>query len=371
MTEKVILRVNQQDYDGWLEVSITCGIERQARDFNISITRTWPGAENIPRLVRPGDVCEVWIGNDKVLTGYVDATPVSYDSSQITVGVNGRSKTADLVDCAADFGKGQWRGRKIESIANDLAKAYSINVLTEVDTGAVIADHQIQPGESAFESIARLLTLRQFLSSDNANGQLVLLNPGSAGRATTALRLGDNVLSADCALDYKDVYSTYVCKGQRAGSDLDNAETLAESVSRATDSAIKRNRLMIITQSGQADIKTCADRVKFEANYRKAKALEAVYTVQGWRQADGSLWIANQIVRVIDPVIGFDDDLLIVEVTYQISSGGTKTILKVGPRAGYIPSPEVSKAAKAKKKSGQTASFGDAERIEFPVKVKE
>ncbi|CAG0967003.1 hypothetical protein MTYP_01048 [Methylophilaceae bacterium] len=371
MSEQVTLRVNGEDYEGWLEVDITAGIERQARDFNLAITRTWPGATDIPRRVRPGDVCEVWLGADKLLTGYVDATPISYDDRAVTVGVKGRSKTADLVDCSADFGKGQWQGRRVEKIVADLAAAYGIKVITEVDTGGTVADHQIQPGETVYESIARLLALRQLLSTDDAEGNLVLVNPGSAGRATTALRTGENVLRADAGLDYKDVFSTYVCKGQRAGSDLDAAETLAESVARVTDTAIGRHRLLQLTQSGQVDVNTCKDRVKYEAVYRSARALEASYTVQGWRQADGKLWLPNQMVRVVDPVIGYDDDMLIVEVNYSLGNAGTLATLKVGPRAGYVPSPEQAKKAKAKKDKGNTADWGDATIVSFPVKTKQ
>lgn len=368
MSDAITLRVNGMDFAGWLEVEIVAGIERQARDFSLAITQSWPGATDIPRRVRPGDVCEVWIGGDKVLTGYVDATPISYDAQQVSVGVKGRSKTADLVDCAAAFGKGQWQGRKIESIAADLAGAYDVRVLTEVATGGTISDHQIQPGETVYESLSRLLNLRQLLSTDNADGNLVLINPGSGGRASTALELGKNVLSADSPLDYKDVYSTYVCKGQRAGTDLDAAETIAESVSQATDSNVKRNRLMVITQTGQVDTQMCRDRVRYEALYRAAKAVESTYTVQGWRQADGNLWLPNQLVHVRDGVIGFDDDLLIIEVAYRISSQGTTTQIKVGPMAGYIPSPEANKKAKAKKDKGPGWDK-DATLVEFPTKT--
>jgi len=367
MNNEVTLRVNGTDFKGWLEVEIVAGIERQARDFSLAITRNWPGATDIPRRVRPGDVCEVWIGSDKLLTGYVDATPISYDSRQVSVGVKGRSKTADLVDCSANFGKGQWRGRKIESIAKDLAAVYGIGIITEVDTGNAIAEHQIQPGETVFESLSRMLALRQLLSTDDADGNLVLVNPGSGGRAGTALELGKNIKTADAALDYKDVYGTYICKGQRAGTDLDAAENIAESASQATDKNVKRPRTLILTQTGQVTTQMCRDRVNYEALYRAAKALETTYTVQGWRQQDGSLWLPNQLVRVRDGVIGFDDDMLIIEVAYRISGSGTTASIKVGPPAGYIPSPE---ATKQKKQKGSGSGWDpNATLVEFPTKT--
>ena len=95
----VRLLVNGTEYGGWKSVRIAAGIERQARDFDLDVTDRWPGQTEIPRRIQPGDPCQVFIGDDLVLTGYVDATPIRYDGKSVTVGVKGRSKTADLVDC--------------------------------------------------------------------------------------------------------------------------------------------------------------------------------------------------------------------------------------------------------------------------------
>jgi prophage tail gpP-like protein len=371
MSNEVTLRVGGYDFTAWTQIEISAGIERQARDFNLSITRTFPISTGIERMVRPGDKCELWIGNDKLVTGYIDATPISYDAEQIQVAIAGRSLTGDLVDCAAVYGAGQWRRRKVESILADLAKPYNIKVIAEVDTGAAILDHQIQPGETIFESAGRLLALRQLLSTDDGEGNVVLIEPGSGGKAATALRLGKggNILTGDCGLDYKDVFSDYECKGQQSGNDADDSSRSTTSVARIKDSSLGRYRKLIIIQSGQVDTQTCSDRVKFEALNRQAKAQEAVYTVQGWRQSNGQLWLPNQLVHVVDPVIGFDDERLITEVVYRKGAGGTVAALKVGPLAGYIPSPEARK--KKKKKGSDSAEWlKDATLVTFPTKVK-
>lgn len=364
---EVTLKVNGVNYAGWLEVEITVGIERQARDFNLSITRAWPGATDLPRRVKAGDLCEIWIGTDKVLTGYVDSTPISYNASSVSVGVTGRSKTADLVDCAADFGKGQWSGRKIEKIAADLASVYGVKVISDIDTGPVISDHQIDTGETVFESIGRLLLLRQMLSTDDAEGNLHLISAGSGGLANTALKLGENILEGGASLDYKDVFSEYIVKGQRAGSDNESANTVASVGARIADTTVSRLRKTMINLNGNATQQDCAQRAKYERLYRAAKAVEASYTVQGWRKADESLWQANQLVKVIDPTIGFDDVLLITEVTYKISSAGTTCALKVAPKEGFIPSPEVAKKAKEVKSGNATVSNSE-NHVDFMAK---
>lgn len=388
----VRLVVNGVEFGGWKSVRIGAGIERQARSFDLTVTDRWPGQTDIPRRVRPGDACEIYIGADRVATGYIDGTPIRYDGKSVSVGIRGRSKTADLVDCSPVQGSkatsgagtgaggerwaklgvqsitgsgsatpaaraiapnakggsgGQWRAAKLEQIAADMAAEYGVKVVAEVDTGAALA-HQVQQGETVFESIDRMLRMRHCLATDNALGELVFVVAGSGGKAGTSLELGRNIRSADAPLDFSKVFNEYICKGQKsissqqsdqdeAGADVDAAvESSLGSSATVTDSRVNRRRLLVLRQSGQADEGTVADRVTFERASRAAKALETVYVVDGWRQEDGTLWVQNQEVRVIDGVIGFDQEMLIAEVTYLLDEEGQRTELKVGPLDGYV-----------------------------------
>lgn len=389
----VRLVVGGVEFGGWKSVRIGAGIERQARSFDLSVTDRWPGSTDVPRRVRPGDACELYIGGDRVATGYIDGTPIRYDGRSVSVGIRGRSKTADLVDCcpvqgtreaggaaAAGAGAsrwanlgvqsasgpaaaapearaiapnakggsgGQWRAAKLEQIAADMAAEYGVKVVAEVDTGAKLT-HQVQQGETVFESIDRMLRMRHCLATDNALGELVFVVAGSGGKATTSLELGVNIRSADAALDFSKVFSEYVCKGQKAvssqqsdsdeaGDDVDAAiESSVGSSASVLDNRVNRRRVLVLRQSGQADEGTVGDRAKFERASRAAKALETVYVVDGWRQENGALWVQNQQVRVIDSFIGFDAEMLIAEVTYLLDEEGQRTELKVGPLDGYV-----------------------------------
>lgn len=385
---QVRLVVNGQEFGGWKSVRIEAGIERQARSFDLEVTDRWPGQTDIPRRIRPFDTCQVFIGNDLVLTGYVDATPIKYDGKSVGVGVKGRSKTADLVDCcpiesgqSTSAGSGgtwgdvvgpdgktakvvkppaktasQWRNMKMEAIAASLAAPYRVRVISEVDTGKAIPDHQVQQGETVFESIDRMMRLRHVLSSDNEKGDLVFIDVGSAGKAGTALEVGKNILAGSADLDYKGVFSEYVVKGQRAGNDAEYGADVAEEEAVATedtaddqeaitnDSRSKRRRVLVIKQSGHADEGTCSDRALYEKAHRAAKALQTSYTVAGWRQEDGTLWRPNLMVRVRDGIVGFDADMVIAEVAWVMDKEGLRTEIKVGPPDGYR-----TKAGKAKK----------------------
>ncbi len=342
----VSLRVAGTVYQGWTRVSVTAGIERAARDFRFDITRQWPGDEGMQHNCRPGDSCVLMIGDDRILTGYIDAVPVQYDSGRITLGLSGRSKTADLIDCSAPSSPGQWLGQSVEQIASALAAPYGISVRSEADTGATISDHQVQQGETAFESIDRLLKQRQLLATDDSDGALVFIKPGTRS-ATTALVLGQNILTADYPNDWKDRYSTYTCKGQGSGTDDAFGADVSEAEGTATDTAVTRHRLLIVQQSGQADTISCDDRAAYERDLRAARSQAVTYTVQGWRQADGSLWQPNMIVRVTDALLGLDLAMLITEVTYTLDQSGTLATLAVMPPEAHLG---VERRRKTKKK---------------------
>lgn len=87
------------------------------------------------------------------------------------------------------------------------------------------------------------------------------------------------------------------------------------------------------------------------------KALGTTYTVQGWRQSNGALWRHNMLVRVVDPVIGFDRDMLIAEVTYSLGPEGTITTMVVGPPDGFEPEPHDPHKDRKLKKGGKADNF--------------
>ncbi|ECN9826053.1 baseplate protein, partial [Salmonella enterica subsp. enterica serovar Johannesburg] len=126
MNNTVFLRVNGRDWGGWTSVRISAGIDRIARDFNVSITRQWPGGEDVPP-VKNGDAVEVLIGDDLVITGWVEALPLRYDAQTIMTGIVGRSKTADLIDCSAS--PAQHNGKNLFLIASALARPFGVDVV--------------------------------------------------------------------------------------------------------------------------------------------------------------------------------------------------------------------------------------------------
>ncbi|SED26239.1 baseplate protein [Pseudomonas marginalis] len=353
----VTLSAGGYDYAGWKSVRISAGLERQARDFELGITWSWPGGGDVPVRIKPGEAVEVRIGRELILTGYVSAAPVQYDGRAVNLSISGKSRTGDLVDCAAINTPGQWRAQSVQSIVAALAGEYGITVVDDSGLAQAIDDHTIEPGETAFESIDRLLTLSRLFSTDDGRGRLIIASPGSAGRAADRLVLGENILTGDAQMDFSNVFSQYVSKGQRSGTDTSFGVAATEVEASVTDDRIGRKRVKVIQQSGQLTPAIARARVVWERANAISKALAATYKCQGWRQSNGELWRHNMIVRVVDPTVGFDRDMLITEISYELDEQGTFATLSVAPPDGFLPEPNDAYEKRKLRKGKKTDNF--------------
>lgn len=377
--ESVLLRVFGRDFDGWKSLEIVSSLENAARAFHFVASERWPGESNPIRL-KPGSPCEVLAGGDLLITGYIDSVQIAASAGAHEIAVAGRSKTADLVDCSAEFETGRWRNKKIEQIANDLAKPYDVTIKAQVDTGDKIKRHAIQRGETVYSSIERLARLRALLVTDNADGDLVLTRAGNfatdagggvvfsetgTGTASTALVVGENVISSQVSFDMSGRFSEYRVKGIRAGDDLDFGEVLQTSA-ESEDSDVERTRVLIVEPEARSDKKRCKVRADWEAATRFGRSLSLTYIVQGWRQEDGRLWEVNNMVSVVDALAGIEADLLIVEVVFSISQNGTLTTLTLSPVEGFEPIAPQKKRPRTKKAGTKKGAFDE---IKEGVKV--
>lgn len=69
--DDVSLTVGGKKISGWDSVRVTRGIERFPSDFDLGLMDYYPGS-NEKQLVTEGSPCTVKIGDDLVITGYVD-----------------------------------------------------------------------------------------------------------------------------------------------------------------------------------------------------------------------------------------------------------------------------------------------------------
>lgn len=383
MQNKVTLLIDGKRHEGWKAVKVSASIEQIARAFAVSITSNLPDGER-PQVVKAGDAVQLLIDDELVCTGWVTSTPIAYTGRSVTVNVQGKSKTVDLVDCCfplgtleapkasteTDWGRAGLKnlnGEKVASVGNSgvasswkaiptaelistLAGHYGVKVKTQIDLGVRQKRFSVTPGDTVFKAINSLLCKDNLVVTDNASGDLVVVKAGADGRATDALETGKNILEASAGFDGSRLFSDYVFLGQHAGTDEDHGEMAANDKGTAKCGCVKRKRLYVHKETGQTTKATCANRAKFESQYREANFWRVAYVVQGWKQSDGKLWKPNTLVRVDDKVLGVHRQMLIVSVEYTLDAGGMKTRLTVVPIEGYQRAG--TKEAKATDKAG-------------------
>ncbi len=344
MSDRVSLRVGGRNYYGWTGVQITSSIEQAVTSFAVSAVQRFGDGD--PVRIHAGDRCEVFIGADKVCTGHIDKPSPSIDGTSHTIAFAGRSLTADLVDCSAIHKPGRWRGRRYEQIAKDLLAPFGIGLVVQVPTGAPITRHAIEGGETVFDSLDRLARPRSLLLTDDAEGRLVITRIGTA-KADSAVEYGINMLRGSATADASQVYSTYIARGQRVGSDDDFGAAVVDASGTAVDAGVGRYRPLLVSVEGQTTKASAKARAVWEAATRLGKSLGASVTVTGWRQESGRLWQPGELVTLRAEPLGISGELLIVGVTRSLNEGGMVTELDLGLPDAYRAEPP-----KAKSRSG-------------------
>lgn len=344
------LRLDSGDYRGWTSVGVTRSLEAAVASFALSLTESWPGAVD-PVGVKPTMPCEVLIGSDRVIAGYVDRVEVSHDKASHEITITGRSKTQDLVDCSVIMGNGeQLLNQTILQIAQVLAAPYGVDVVAEVPLTDKIKRFAPETGEAVFEAVERLARDAQVLITDDADGRMVLTQAGATGTAG-ALSHPGNVISARGSFDASSRFSWYCLKGQRAGDDYSFGVDAAQAVAVLSDDDVIRRRVLVLRGDRAMDAASCKRRATWEAVTRAGRSVAVEVIVAGWRDVDGALWATNRLVPVVDDVIGVDATLLIVSVAFSIDrDGGLVTTLTLAPPGGYEPEPP---AERAKSKKGK------------------
>lgn len=338
MSNKVNLFVNGKNYDGWKDVEVSIGLKSLSGSFSLSITDRWSGQRE-PWIIKPNDKCTVLINDNKLITGFVDKLNPSYDSNSRKISVGGRDKTADFVDCSFELNKKQFNGQTLDLIAKALAKPFGIGVIMIGKPGDPFKDTKMQEGEACFESLDRLAKMRGFLLTTNGLGSIVITRP-SGKRATTALEQGKNILSMSANYDNSDRHSDYIVKAQtnNFAEEIDPSKAFQVKAT-AKDKGVNRYRPLVIIAEQGATQNEAQTRVNWEATVRAAKAAKFQVTVQGWTQADGSLWLPNQLVRVKSSWVGANGDLLITNVKFKQNENSTTAVLDLERPDAYKPEP--------------------------------
>lgn len=218
--EMCTLEVDGQEYSGWQEIRVTRALDKASASFELQVSERWPIQDKSPEpwKITPGKPCSIRFGDTVVLTGFVDSYVPSFASDNHEVRVTGRSKTLDFVDASVMEDGGQFKNMTLEAIVRRLVEPFQLEVVVDESFkgGAKIPEVQVQQGETCFELAEKLCRLQECLITDDPDGRIVLARAG-AGKCSSTLKQGGNILLASSTNDHSQRFSEYVVKAQRPG----------------------------------------------------------------------------------------------------------------------------------------------------------
>jgi prophage tail gpP-like protein len=337
---QVVLKIGNQNFYGWKSLSISKSIESFANTFSLELDdRFIPLSKQFP--FPTGTQVKVNIGEERVMTGRVEAFSGSFSSDSRSVTVSGRSLTGDLVDATA-IEQFEPTDVSLEELAKQLVKPFEMKVFLSV-VPTKIETFAIRPGETIFEILDRAARLQGFFWITTRGGNIRLTRAGRA-KASSALEQNVNILSADFEVNDTERFAEYIVVGQGQGGDDVASRIAAGAKGSSKDLGISRYRPLYMVAEGSATPETALTRARWEASTRIAKALQVNVVVQGWKQQTGDIWDINQLVRFKSEFFGLDTELLISSVEQTVSAEeGKKTTISMVRKDSFAVEPEVKK----------------------------
>lgn len=339
---EVMLSVDGKDWGGWKSYRIGLGMQQLAGTFSLQLTERWAG-QATRREIPEGAPCTVHYDGELLITGYIDRVNPTYNAQDHSVGVSGRDKTCDLVDCSAP--STQWIGRGLADVARELCTPFGITVIDQAGANDPFVSLKPNDGETCFEMLDHAARIRGVLLITDGKGNLVISRAGQA-KANDSLVLGENIQQGAGNRDFSDVFSHYILKGQSQGSDELSGEAASAIMAKATDSRVKRHRPTTIIADGPLDRAGAIQRVTWERNVRWGRSQSIDYTLVGHRQSNGELWRPNILVSVYDGYNYLNGaERLITDITYVLDDQGERVEPTVMPREAFDLLPQVEPEA--------------------------
>jgi prophage tail gpP-like protein len=336
------LIVNDTKWEGWQRVAVTRSMDTIPASFDVQVTERY---ERTNIEIKPGDPCKVMIGGDLVITGYIDRYAASVNPQDHTVRISGRSKSADLVDCAAFIGDKDNPTYQVKegttlSIAQALAKPYGITIKSLNGEGIKIPQFNINLGETAWEIIDRITRFSQLIAYDMPDGSMVLAQAGTEKMASGFVQ-GVNIEqgSVNFSMDQRfSEYEGFLTSQMAYFVDAGHPPMRGVIVK---DEGVPRYRKHIIiseqTFMGEPVIKA---RVIWEMNRRKGRSQAVTIIADNWRDSKGALWAPNHLAPIKLPTLKLPSaDWCIGQVSYTRDELGQHATVVMMPKEAFLPDP--------------------------------
>lgn len=340
MSDELTITANGVSITGWDEVEVTLRAEAFPNSFAISASAPKDGAAS---AIVAGARCEVKLGDDLVITGYIDRATEVTDPGTHRVALVGRGLTQDLVDCSAEWPTGEMIAGDALTISQRLAGIYGVAVrLADGATaGPQVPAWNLNFGETGAEIVQRLARNAGLLAYEDAQGRLTFAVAGSRTASSGAV-YGQNVQASFAESSVDGRYSDYVCCGLSMDTLGDLGGSTFYHLERDPNVARHRLTYLVVESVAQDPRAFTEQRARWEASRRAGRGSQVRVTIDSWRDKSGRLWQPNTLVPVEVPGNRGGSPLCVSEVTFRRDNGtGTTAELVLAPKEAFTPEPIV------------------------------
>jgi len=372
MTILLEVGTDGKQYSNFTTANATVALDKASGSFNFTAVST----KAIPLPFKGGEPCSIIVENQKVITGFIENIEVSYDSKSHKIVIQGRDKTADLIDSTLNnikLNAGITLKRAIEEVLKEIK--LDVEVIEEVETEPFNeAEDKLNAkiGQNAFEFCEKLARKRQVLLTRDGLGNIVITNgigkddgailqnkiPQTFAEELSGQAPINNIETGSVSYDLTKMYSRYIFKSQLnpvaanfAGEvpivDMTRQETTT------TDEAInslRESRQLVIKSENASGKNQLQKRADWEANIRKSRGVVYSCTTNQFKDSKGNLFKPNALIQVIDDFCGINSKLLLNSVQYSFDKeSGTQSTLSFLPANAYtlsLSEPETNKTGK-------------------------
>lgn len=280
--------------------------------------------------VKAGALVEVKVGNDTVLTGFVDDIVHNITHGQHTLSMSGRDQAGILLDCSAPiFTKKQCT---LQEVVDNVVKKLGITkVEIRADKTVKAEKVNVEPGASAWDTLVQAAEANGLWPWFEPEGTLVVGGPDYSVPVSATLQLrksgtGNNVISLSMTDSVSKRYSEVTVLGQSHGTAQGKGKNNLKNKEEDKDITIHRPRIVIdpdVTDDQSARTKA---RKLIADSRLEGFTLTAV--VKGHRNSDGVLWNPGQRIDVVSEPHGLNGTYFLMARKFQGGRGqGTTTTL--------------------------------------------
>ncbi|PJG63065.1 phage tail protein [Yersinia kristensenii] len=347
VSDDLTLEVGGRAITGWSKIQVTRSIEKLPSSFELSLMDRYPASE-WQQWVNPGDACVVKLGNDAVLTGYIDSWDNKISGTTHEVTAKGRSKCQDLVDCSAEWPNSVISQSTVLQIAQKLAEPYGINVTSDIADMAVVPKFTLNWGETAQAVIEHVTRWAALLYYDQPDGNLYLTRVGQR-KAASGVEQGVNILSANLHtdinqrfIDYTGVALSNNAMARRPASGGNNISALVrtQDTELAQQLPNRHRNKIIIVESTMNSENLVRNSLDWSINRNNGRSKMLSVQVDHWRDRNNQLWETNSLIPITIPSMGLKNELwLLSSVTYLKDANGTVANMTLMPPEAFAVQP--------------------------------